>query len=187
MQNRVLSHSSIDPSRALNVTDSIAVENVREATAKISGPHRMIILGCLISSAPESHKSRHRNKSTGTILKSAGVAVALATMPVSYHRTHITVVMFSYRCAVPVRFGHKLASSWNTVNGLCCLLAWHPGKTLAYLLPVVERLVRRPPPGIGALVLAPTREFSIESASRRGVLSDRQAYMTYVHPCSGRC
>jgi len=34
------------------------------------------------------------------------------------------------------------------------------GKTLAFLIPVMEKLVQRTAPGIGALVLLPTRELA---------------------------
>jgi ATP-dependent RNA helicase RhlE len=36
------------------------------------------------------------------------------------------------------------------------------GKTLAFLIPVMEQLLRNPVKGIGALVLVPTRELAMQ-------------------------
>lgn len=47
------------------------------------------------------------------------------------------------------------------------------GKTLAFLIPVMERLVREDAPGIGALVLVPTRELAIQVAEQFNGLKGR--------------
>jgi ATP-dependent RNA helicase RhlE len=44
------------------------------------------------------------------------------------------------------------------------------GKTLAFLIPIVERLTRRDAPGVGALVLVPTRELAMQVARQFDVL-----------------
>lgn len=44
------------------------------------------------------------------------------------------------------------------------------GKTLAFLIPVIERLARRDTPGIGALVLVPTRELAMQVAEQFNAL-----------------
>jgi ATP-dependent RNA helicase RhlE len=44
------------------------------------------------------------------------------------------------------------------------------GKTLAFLIPVIERLLRRDIPGIGALVLVPTRELAMQVAQQFNAL-----------------
>lgn len=44
------------------------------------------------------------------------------------------------------------------------------GKTLAFLIPVIERLTRRDTPGIGALVLVPTRELAMQVAEQFNAL-----------------
>lgn len=36
------------------------------------------------------------------------------------------------------------------------------GKTIAYLIPTIERLVQNPPEGIGAIIIAPTRELVLQ-------------------------
>ena len=36
------------------------------------------------------------------------------------------------------------------------------GKTLAFLIPIMEKLLRQPTPGIAALVLVPTRELAMQ-------------------------
>jgi ATP-dependent RNA helicase RhlE len=48
------------------------------------------------------------------------------------------------------------------------------GKTLAFLIPVIERLIRRDAPGIGALVLVPTRELAMQVAKQFDVLKGKQ-------------
>lgn len=40
------------------------------------------------------------------------------------------------------------------------------GKTLAFLIPIIEKLLRRPTPGIAALVLVPTRELAMQVAEQ---------------------
>ena len=40
------------------------------------------------------------------------------------------------------------------------------GKTLAFLIPIIEKLLRRTTPGIGALVLVPTRELAMQVAEQ---------------------
>src|SRR5712664_293873 len=40
------------------------------------------------------------------------------------------------------------------------------GKTLAFLIPVLEKLLRRGSPGIAALVLVPTRELAMQVVDR---------------------
>lgn len=47
------------------------------------------------------------------------------------------------------------------------------GKTLAFLIPVIERLVRRNAPGMGALVLVPTRELAMQVAEQFNALRGR--------------
>lgn len=48
------------------------------------------------------------------------------------------------------------------------------GKTLAFLVPVIERLVRGDAPGIGALVLVPTRELAMQVAEQFNALRGRE-------------
>jgi ATP-dependent RNA helicase RhlE len=48
------------------------------------------------------------------------------------------------------------------------------GKTLAFLVPVIEGLIRRDAPGIGALILVPTRELAMQVAERFDVLKGKQ-------------
>ncbi|MGH9734408.1 MAG: DEAD/DEAH box helicase [Candidatus Acidiferrales bacterium] len=48
------------------------------------------------------------------------------------------------------------------------------GKTLAFLIPVIERLVRQEAPGIGALVLVPTRELAMQVAEQFNALRGRE-------------
>jgi ATP-dependent RNA helicase RhlE len=48
------------------------------------------------------------------------------------------------------------------------------GKTLAFLIPVIERLSRRAAPGIGALVLVPTRELAMQVAEQFDALRGKQ-------------
>jgi len=47
------------------------------------------------------------------------------------------------------------------------------GKTLAFLIPVIERLARRDAHGIGALVLAPTRELAMQVAEQFNALTGK--------------
>ena len=48
------------------------------------------------------------------------------------------------------------------------------GKTLAFLIPVMEQLVREKKPGVTALVLVPTRELAMQVASQYDALRGRQ-------------
>jgi ATP-dependent RNA helicase RhlE len=48
------------------------------------------------------------------------------------------------------------------------------GKTLAFLVPIIERLTRRDAPGIGALVLVPTRELAMQVAKQFDALKGKQ-------------
>lgn len=48
------------------------------------------------------------------------------------------------------------------------------GKTLAFLIPVIERLVQQEVPGIGALVLVPTRELAMQVADQFNALRGRE-------------
>jgi ATP-dependent RNA helicase RhlE len=48
------------------------------------------------------------------------------------------------------------------------------GKTLAFLIPVMEKLLRQNTPGIAALVLVPTRELAMQVADQYNVLRGRQ-------------
>src|SRR5215469_16157832 len=48
------------------------------------------------------------------------------------------------------------------------------GKTLAFLVPVIEKLSRRDAAGIAALVLLPTRELAMQVAEQYNVLRGRQ-------------
>ncbi|MGB6876198.1 MAG: DEAD/DEAH box helicase [Candidatus Acidiferrales bacterium] len=48
------------------------------------------------------------------------------------------------------------------------------GKTLAFLIPVIEKLTRRNTAGIGALVLVPTRELAMQVAEQFDALRGRQ-------------
>lgn len=48
------------------------------------------------------------------------------------------------------------------------------GKTLAFLIPVIERPVRQEAPGIGALVLVPTRELAMQVAEQFNALRGRE-------------
>jgi ATP-dependent RNA helicase RhlE len=48
------------------------------------------------------------------------------------------------------------------------------GKTLAFLIPIMERLLLQPTPGIAALVLGPTRELAMQVAEQYNVLRGRQ-------------
>ena len=48
------------------------------------------------------------------------------------------------------------------------------GKTLAFLIPVMEKLVQRNAPGIGALVLLPTRELAMQVAEQFDALRGKQ-------------
>ncbi|CAE8586177.1 unnamed protein product [Polarella glacialis] len=49
------------------------------------------------------------------------------------------------------------------------------GKTLSYLIPAVEHVLRRPPPGVGVLILAPSRELVLQ------ITKDAEMLCTY-HP-----
>lgn len=48
------------------------------------------------------------------------------------------------------------------------------GKTLAFLIPVIDRLIGRDAPGIGALVLVPTRELAMQVAAQFDALRGKQ-------------
>src|SRR5712692_4202934 len=48
------------------------------------------------------------------------------------------------------------------------------GKTLAFLIPVIEKLLRRGTPGIAALVLVPTRELAMQVANQYNALRGKQ-------------
>jgi ATP-dependent RNA helicase RhlE len=48
------------------------------------------------------------------------------------------------------------------------------GKTLAFLIPVMERLLRRTSPGIAALVLVPTRELAMQVVDQYNALRGKQ-------------
>lgn len=48
------------------------------------------------------------------------------------------------------------------------------GKTLAFLIPVMEQLMREKAPGVTALVLVPTRELAMQVANQYDVLRGRQ-------------
>jgi ATP-dependent RNA helicase RhlE len=48
------------------------------------------------------------------------------------------------------------------------------GKTLAFLVPVMEHLVRQPGPGIAALVLVPTRELAMQVVEQYNTLCGKQ-------------
>ena len=49
------------------------------------------------------------------------------------------------------------------------------GKTLAFLIPVLERLLRRTSPGIAALVLVPTRELAMQVVDQYNALRGKPA------------
>src|ERR1043166_431032 len=44
------------------------------------------------------------------------------------------------------------------------------GKTLAFLIPVMEKLLKNPGPGLAALVLVPTRELAMQVVDQYNVL-----------------
>jgi ATP-dependent RNA helicase RhlE len=48
------------------------------------------------------------------------------------------------------------------------------GKTLAFLIPVIERLLKQDKPGIAALVLVPTRELAIQVVTQYNALRGKQ-------------
>jgi ATP-dependent RNA helicase RhlE len=48
------------------------------------------------------------------------------------------------------------------------------GKTLAFLIPIIERLTRKEAPGIGALVLVPTRELAMQVATQFDALRGKR-------------
>src|SRR5277367_1705494 len=48
------------------------------------------------------------------------------------------------------------------------------GKTLAFLVPVMEKLLAKPTKGIAALVLVPTRELAMQVAEQYNALRGRQ-------------
>jgi ATP-dependent RNA helicase RhlE len=48
------------------------------------------------------------------------------------------------------------------------------GKTLAFLVPVIEKLMRQSTPGIGALILVPTRELAMQVAEQFDALRGNQ-------------
>lgn len=49
------------------------------------------------------------------------------------------------------------------------------GKTLAFLIPIIEKLKRKDAPGIAALVLVPTRELAMQVVEQYNALRDRHA------------
>jgi ATP-dependent RNA helicase RhlE len=48
------------------------------------------------------------------------------------------------------------------------------GKTLAFLIPVIERLLAKNTPGVAALVLVPTRELAMQVVEQYNVLRGKQ-------------
>ena len=48
------------------------------------------------------------------------------------------------------------------------------GKTLAFLIPVMERLLAKKSPGIAALVLVPTRELAMQVVDQYNALRGKQ-------------
>src|ERR1700693_650747 len=48
------------------------------------------------------------------------------------------------------------------------------GKTLAFLIPIMERFLRQPTPGITALVLVPTRELAMQVMDQYNALRGKQ-------------
>src|SRR5438270_13923549 len=48
------------------------------------------------------------------------------------------------------------------------------GKTLAFLIPVIERLLQENTPGIAALVLVPTRELAMQVVDQYNALRGKQ-------------
>src|SRR5438309_8064818 len=48
------------------------------------------------------------------------------------------------------------------------------GKTLAFLVPVMDKLLQNPGPGIAALVLVPTRELAMQVLDQYNVLRGKQ-------------
>jgi ATP-dependent RNA helicase RhlE len=48
------------------------------------------------------------------------------------------------------------------------------GKTLAFLIPVIERLLKQNPPGVAALVLVPTRELAMQVLDQYNALRGKQ-------------
>ena len=48
------------------------------------------------------------------------------------------------------------------------------GKTLAFLIPVIERLLAKNTPGIAALVLVPTRELAMQVVEQYNALRGKQ-------------
>src|ERR1700759_4649673 len=48
------------------------------------------------------------------------------------------------------------------------------GKTLAFLIPTMEKLLAQPSPGIAALVLVPTRELAIQVADQYNALRGKK-------------
>ena len=48
------------------------------------------------------------------------------------------------------------------------------GKTLAFLIPIMEKLLRQPTPGIAALVLVPTRELAMQVIDQYNALRGKQ-------------
>src|ERR1700737_3665486 len=48
------------------------------------------------------------------------------------------------------------------------------GKTLAFLVPIMERLLKEATPGIAALVLVPTRELAMQVVDQFNVLRGRK-------------
>ena len=49
------------------------------------------------------------------------------------------------------------------------------GKTLAFLIPIMEQLLRQNTPGIAALVLVPTRELAMQVEEQYNALARRKA------------
>ena len=48
------------------------------------------------------------------------------------------------------------------------------GKTLAFMIPVIEKLLKQTTPGIGALVLVPTRELAVQVVEVYNTLRGKQ-------------
>src|SRR5260370_22971848 len=48
------------------------------------------------------------------------------------------------------------------------------GKTLAFLIPVIEKLLKDKTPGIAALVLVPTRELAMQAVEQYNALPGKQ-------------
>ncbi|KAG6856979.1 hypothetical protein H0H87_011368 [Tephrocybe sp. NHM501043] len=61
------------------------------------------------------------------------------------------------------------------------------GKTIAFLLPAIERLAkaRQPPKGISVLVLAPTRELALQIEKEAQILIEHHKHMSVGHVIGG--